>query len=371
MANYIAERFFDGEQYFTDYPFSVIGGKIAATIEVDSEAKKIAGLVVPGFIDVQVNGGGGVLLNTCSSIEQLQIMIAAHQQFGTTALMPTLITDDIEVMEQAADLIAKAIKERVLGVVGIHFEGPHLSVPKKGVHSEQYIRPLSSRELAVFSRRDLGVKMVTLAPENVSADAIKQLVDADVKVCIGHSNADYQTTKAALEAGASGFTHLFNAMSAMDSRAPGVVGAALECPDSWCGIIIDNHHVHPITAKVAIAAKAKGKMMLVTDAMPPVGQDDNASFELFGRQVIRQGDKLTAPTGELAGCVLDMASAVRNTIKDVGLTEVEALRMASLYPAQFLGLDTKGHLKVGADADFVVLDNNYQVIANHTHSDWV
>lgn len=202
---------------------------------------------------------------------------------------------------------------------------------------------------------------MTLAPENVSVDVIKALVAADVRVCLGHSNADYDTVVAALEAGATGFTHLYNAMSPLSSRDPGMVGAAIESQDAWCGLIVDGHHVHPAAAKVAIAAKPQGKVMLVTDAMPPVGMPENATFELFGIEVVRQGDKLNAVTGELAGCVLDMIGAVNNTVNMLGLPFEEALRMAALYPAEFIGHQQRGLLKVGSQADMVLLNQQRQV----------
>ncbi|MGL4476207.1 MAG: N-acetylglucosamine-6-phosphate deacetylase, partial [Shewanella sp.] len=279
--------------------------------------------------------------------------------------LPTLITDDIEVMQAASSAMAQAIKAQVPGILGVHFEGPHLSVPKKGVHPAGHIRRIANAELAEFARQDLGIKLVTLAPENVAEDVISQLVAAGVKVCLGHSNADYATAMAAINAGADGFTHLFNAMSALGSREPGMVGAALDS-DAWCGLIVDGHHVHAASARIALRAKAPGKVLLVTDAMPPVGDDDNLTFELFGQQVIRSGDRLNAVTGELAGCVLDMASAVRNSVSMLGLSLDEALRMASLYPAQYLGVsDDYGQLTVGARADFVVLDDYLQV--SHTY----
>ncbi|GIU27367.1 N-acetylglucosamine-6-phosphate deacetylase [Shewanella sp. MBTL60-007] len=359
----IADRVFDGQRFHTDLAITFEDGHILSfdTAHGASESR-VSGLIVPGFIDVQVNGGGGVLFNSSPSVEGIEAIGKAHAKFGTTAYLPTLITDDVDVMRQAADAVALAVKSNSAGVVGVHFEGPHLSVPKKGVHPQSYIRRISDAELAVFSRQDLGIKVVTLAPENVSPEVIEALVKVGVKVCLGHSNADYDTVKKALAAGATGFTHLYNAMSALDSRSPGMVGAALESTDAWCGLIVDGHHVHPASARVAINAKPKGKVMLVTDAMPPVGLDDEASFELFGTQVIRAGDRLNAVTGELAGCVLDMAGAVANTVNMLGLAPEEALRMASLYPAQFLGLSDKmGQLQVGGRADMLLLDDRFRV----------
>ncbi|MDO6638712.1 MULTISPECIES: N-acetylglucosamine-6-phosphate deacetylase [unclassified Shewanella] len=374
----IADGFFDGQQFHQDAVISIEDGHIIALDSV-SNAKEVRlqGTLVPGFVDVQVNGGGGALFNSAPTLDCIETIGRAHAQFGTTGFLPTLITDKVEVMAQAADAVAEAIKLQSAGVLGIHFEGPHLSVPKKGVHPQSFIRSISDEELAIFSRQDLGIKVVTLAPENVSVEVIKTLIANDVKVCLGHSNADYDTVLAALNAGANGFTHLFNAMSGFGSREPGMVGAALESDAAWCGLIVDGHHVHSATAKVALKAKPQGKIMLVTDAMPPVGLDDDASFELFGTEVIRQGDRLNAKSGELAGCVLDMVGAVNNTVSMLGLSYEEALRMASLYPAQYLQQAKLGTIAVGQRADLVLLaananDNSrYQVNQTYINGDVV
>lgn len=363
----IAERIFDGEYFHQDVPVTIEDGRILTfdTVEGAREVRQ-AGTLVPGFIDVQVNGGGGALFNSDPSVACIETIGQAHARFGTTGFLPTLITDDVSVMAKAADAVVAALEKGSAGVLGVHFEGPHLSVPKKGVHPQNFIREISAAELAIFSRQDLGIKVVTLAPENVSADVIRTLVDAGVKVCLGHSNADYDTVVAALAAGATGFTHLYNAMSPLNSRDPGMVGAAIESDSSWCGLIVDGHHVHAAAARVAIRAKPRGKMMLVTDAMPPVGMDEGASFELFGTQVVRVGDRLNAVTGELAGCVLDMATAVNNTVEMLGLPLAEALRMAALYPAQFLGLEGKvGRIALEQRADLVLLDSQNRVQASY------
>lgn len=355
----IAERLFDGEHFHHNQAVTIEDGHVVALDTVTGAAEtRLQGTLVPGFIDIQVNGGGGALFNHNPSKACIETIGRAHARFGTTGFLPTLITDNATVMAKAADAVADAIVSQSAGVLGVHFEGPHLSVPKKGVHPQSYIRRISDAELAIFARQDLGIKVVTLAPENVSVEVIKSLVDCGVKVCLGHSNADYDTVIAALDAGATGFTHLYNAMSALNSRDPGMVGAAIESQTAWCGLIVDGHHVHPAAAKIAIAAKPRGKVILVTDAMPPVGLDDDASFELFGTRVLRVGDRLNAVTGELAGCVLDMAGAVRNTVNLLGLPQAEALRMASLYPAQYLELShAMGQISVGATADMVLLND--------------
>ncbi|QDP01880.1 N-acetylglucosamine-6-phosphate deacetylase [Thalassotalea sp. PS06] len=356
--------FFDGETLHKNCVVELLDGRVIHAEAISGHhphAEQIQGLMAPGLIDVQVNGGGGVLLNVAPSTQTLDVMFKAHAQYGTTAMLPTLITDDVAVMEKTADVISEAIANKQAGIIGVHFEGPHLSVPKKGVHNASFIRPVSEREMAVFCRQDLGRVVVTLAPENVAVEDIKRLVDAGVHVCLGHSNADYETVAKALAAGASGFTHLFNAMSAFQSREPGMVGAALLDDNSWCGLIVDGHHVHYDSAKLAIKAKQQGKIMLVTDAMSPVGSNED-SFELLGATVIRDGDRLNATTGELAGSCLDMAMAVKNTVEKLQQPLEEALRMASLYPAQFLKIDKAyGHLKTGAVADFVIFDDELNV----------
>jgi N-acetylglucosamine-6-phosphate deacetylase len=354
MQHISVAKLFDGQHWHSKVTVVVEQGLIHAIQPATGAVQ--AGCLVPGFIDVQVNGGGGALFNTDTSLSALRTMVKAHAQFGSTALLPTVITDSIVVMQQAADVIAAAIASKEPGVLGVHFEGPHLSVPKKGVHPEPHIRPLSEAELAIYRRTDLGIKLVTVAPENISPAQIKQLVEAGVIVCLGHSNADAATVQAALAAGATGFTHLYNAMSALTSREPGMVGAALADPNSWCGVILDGFHVHPLAVKLALAAKPKGKLLIVTDAMSPVGTNQT-EFDFFDGKVIRDGNKLTNLNGNLAGSVLDMAAAVSYAIKELGLEQAEAVRMASLYPAEFLGISAqRGQIRLGAKADLVLLN---------------
>lgn len=319
------------------------------------------GSLIPGFIDVQVNGGGGVLFNQQPTRAALKTILQAHARFGTTAMLPTLITDSVEVMQQAADAVASAIAEQEPGIIGIHFEGPHLSLAKKGVHPPAYIRQLSDAEWDLYQRQDLGIKVVTLAPERVAPELIAELVAAGVHVCLGHSNADSATVQAALTAGATGFTHLYNGMSPLQSREPGMVGTALVDASSWCGIILDGHHLHPLAALLAYQAKPKGKLMLVTDAMSPVGTEQQ-EFAFFQGKVVRQGSRLTDPSGSLAGSVLDMVSAVHHARQQLGVSLAEAVAMASAHPADFLGCaDYLGRLAVGKQADIIWLDDDAEV----------
>ncbi|GHE95303.1 N-acetylglucosamine-6-phosphate deacetylase [Thalassotalea profundi] len=357
-----ATRLFDGHNYSDDQVLTVEDGKITAidnnTADVD---QVLVGLTAPGYIDLQVNGGGGALFNDSPSLDKIKRIITAHSQFGTTAMLPTLITDKIEVMSQAADAMAQAIKENVPGILGIHFEGPHLSVAKKGAHTAGFIRPISEEEWQILSRKDIGQILVTLAPETVSASDVQRMVSLGIKVCLGHTNADYKTAQAAIDAGADGFTHLFNAMSPIQGREPGVTGCALLNDNASCGIIIDGHHVDYASCKLALKTKPAGRVFLVTDAMPPVGTSET-QFAFFDRTVYLNDGKLTSTTGELAGSALDMATAVANTHIGLNLSLDEAIRMASLYPARYINQEhLRGTLSVGMQADFVVLDEQLKV----------
>jgi len=370
QTRFHAQRLFDGHTFFDEQVLTIVDGKIIA---IDSDISRVdvsvEGLVVPGYIDLQVNGGGGALFNDSPSVETLKIIMAAHAKYGTTAMMPTLITDKIEVMQQAADVIAQAINEKTPGIVGIHFEGPHLSVEKKGTHCADYIRSISDAEWHVFSRQDIGQVIITIAPENVSPADITRMVKLGIKVCLGHTNADFKTAQTAIDAGASGFTHLFNAMSPLQGREPGVVGAALLNNHTSCGLIVDGFHVDYASCQLAIQAKPQGKIFLVTDAMPPVGTD-LTQFALYDRTVYVDNGKLTSTTGELAGSTLTMANAVKNTHEKLAIPLDEAIRMASLYPAQYLYQNKntnqsqqiiRGELTQGKQADMVALNKDLSV----------
>ena len=322
------------------------------------------GLLAPGFIDVHVNGGAGELLNHQPNAKSLQTIAQAHRQYGTTAFLPTLITDTWVQMVNAVAAVRAAVELGVPGILGIHLEGPYLNEERKGVHPPTRIRvPTSYEDLSSLFEPfpDHLIKLMTLAPEQVNPDFIHRLTADGMIVSAGHTAASYEQMQEALAKGVRGFTHLFNAMTPMTSREPGVVGAALDHDDSWCGLIVDGHHVHPVTLRQAIKAKARGKMMLVTDAMHTVGEGAGR-FDLMGRPIVSKNGKVTTLDGTLAGSDLDMASAVRNTVYKVGLELEEALRMASLYPAQFLKLDRQmGKIAPGYQADLVLLDEHLMV----------
>jgi N-acetylglucosamine-6-phosphate deacetylase len=318
-------------------------------------------LLLPGFIDVQVNGGGGLLFNDAPTVETLEGIAAAHRRFGTTGLLPTLITDTAAKMRAALDAVDAAIARGVPGILGIHLEGPFLAPERKGIHDASLFRTPDADDLLALTAQRRGVVMLTLAPERVDPGVIARLVAAGVRVVAGHTAADYATTRAALDAGVCGFTHLYNAMTPLTSREPGVVGAALDDAASWCGLIVDGHHVHPASLRVAISAKPPGKCVLVTDAMPPVGSA-RPDYVLNGQTITARNGICMSDAGVLAGSALDMAGAVRNTVNLLGLPLAEASRMASAYPAEWLGLEqTHGRIAPGQRADFALLDDTLTV----------
>lgn len=315
------------------------------------------GDLLPGFVDVQVNGGGGVLFNDNPSVEAIEAIGAAHRRFGVTAFLPTLISDDLEKMAAAIAAARTAIQGKVPGVVGIHLEGPFLSAARKGVHDAGKFRTLDEAAFKLLTSLGVGRTLVTLAPEETTPNMIRRLVDAGVIVSAGHTNATYQQTRAAIEAGLSGFTHLFNAMSPLTSRAPGVVGAALEDQATWCGLIVDGRHVEPAVLRIALRCKPLRKFMLVTDAMPTVGATGK-SFHLQGRTITVQNNVCVAPDGTLAGSNLNMSEALRNAMSLLGLTLEDAAAMASQNPACFLGCDTLGAIRAGARANMALLNGD-------------
>jgi N-acetylglucosamine-6-phosphate deacetylase len=306
-----------------------------------------------GFIDSQVNGGGDVLFNDDPSPRGIAEIAAAHRRFGTTALLPTLLSDTAEKMRLARAAVEDAAG-RDPSVIGIHYEGPFLSPDRAGVHDPGMLRHPGPGDAELLAPLRDGVTLVTLAPEEVPEGFVARLVGAGVRVSLGHSIATYAQTRAALAEGATGFTHLFNAMRPMESREPGPIAAALEAPGAWFGMIVDGEHV--AQAMLRLALRGDGTAMLVTDAMPPVG-GRCTSFSLCGQHINVQGGRCMTADGRLAGSVLDMASAVRNCVRLLGMPLAQALALASASPAAFLGVgDGIGRLAPGYRADMVALD---------------
>ncbi|WP_421569228.1 N-acetylglucosamine-6-phosphate deacetylase [Stenotrophomonas sp. PD6] len=362
-------RILAGDEFRDDLAVVIEDGRITALVSdaapqlglADEQVDLGGGWLLPGFIDAQVNGGGGVLFNNTPDVASLRTLAAAHRRFGTTALLPTLISDDVQVMRKAIDATREAIREGVPGVIGIHLEGPYIAPARKGTHDANKFRVPDAEEIALAASLDNGVTLLTLAPERVPLESIRALVERGVIVAAGHTAATYEEARAGLDAGIRGFTHLYNAMSPLTGREPGAVGAALEDRDSWIGIIADGVHVHPASLRVALAAKPRGKVMLVTDAMPPVGAD-SPSYELYGEVITAVDGVVRNAAGSLAGSALDMATAVRNAVQLLGVPLDEAARMAARYPAQFLNVDDRlGEIAEGYQADLVLLDDALQV----------
>ena len=320
-------------------------------------------LLLPGFLDTQVNGGGGVLFNAEPTVDAIRAIGEAHRRFGTTGFLPTLISDDLDVVARAVDAVRAAMESGVPGVLGIHIEGPYLNVERKGVHSSEKLRGLDESAIGLLTSLRSGKTLVTLAPEMTTPAIISKLASAGVVVSAGHTNATYGEIRIALEHGLTGFTHLFNAMSQLTGRAPGVVGAALDDPGSWCGIIVDGRHVDPTVLRIALRCKRRDRFMLVTDAMPSVGATEK-TFSLQGRTISVADGVLVDEEGTLAGSDTDMASTVRNAMDLLGLELTEAVRMASQYPAEFLGLGSElGRIAPGYRASLVLVDDRMQVQA--------
>ncbi len=363
-------RVFDGAEWHDDEALMVgEDGRVAGLLPAGSIPAAVprldlgGELVVPGFIDLQVNGGGGVLFNDAPSVEGIGTICRAHGRFGTTALLPTLITDTPEASERALEAGAAAAAARVPGFLGLHMEGPHLSTERKGAHDPGLIRPMEETDFQMLARavKAMPVLMMTVAPETVGTDEIGRLAEMGVRVSLGHSNATCGVARAAAGAGASMVTHLFNAMSPLGHREPGMVGNALDNGGLSAGLIADGIHVDPVAIQIALRAKrGPGHIFLVTDAMATIGTD-LPSFTLNGRPIHRKDGSLRLADGTLAGADIDMLASVRFMHDTVGLPLEEALRMASRYPAEAVGRGAEmGHLKAGARASFVHLTESLE-----------
>lgn len=366
-------RVLAGEQLRDDLAVIVDGGRIEAVVARNAPraataiALDLSGhLLLPGFIDCQVNGGGDVLFNDAPTIDTMRRIGAAHRRYGTTGFLPTLISDSRDTMAAAIAAADAAIAAGVPGVLGIHLEGPYLAPARKGAHDAAHFHSPGADDIALVASLRHGRTVLTLAPEQVSETALIELVRRGVIVAAGHTAASYAQLMRAFELGVRGVTHLFNAMSPLTGREPGAVGAALDHRDCWCGLINDGYHVHPASLRTAIRAKPAGKLFLVTDAMPCVGGERD-TFELAGQPVQVRDGRCINQEGALAGSALDMLSAVRNSVEGLGLTLAEAVRMASTWPAEFLGLGhSHGRIEAGYRADFVVIDAAWNV-----HETWI
>jgi N-acetylglucosamine-6-phosphate deacetylase len=339
----------------------IIDGVPLTALPEDAKVETLdGGMLVPGFIDTQVNGGGGVLFNDAPTVETLATMAASHRRFGTTAMLPTLISDNLDKTAAAIAAVDAAIQAGVPGIIGIHLEGPFLNAGKKGIHDAGKFRVLDEAAIDLLSSLKHGKTLVTLAPELAPEGAVKALTERGVIVSAGHTLASFEDMENARSQGLTGVTHLFNAMSQMEGRNPGVVGAALSS-DLYAGIIVDGHHVHPASLRAAYAAKGADRLMLVTDAMSTVGGTEG--HFMFGDVRIEAKDgALRGPDGTLAGSAISMIDAVCNAVSIMEVDVATAVRMASATPVAFLGVSqSHGGLSAGMRADIVHLSDDLRV----------
>lgn len=371
LSALVAQDIFDGQSLHHGAAILVREGRVIGVVDqsaVPPEAVRHVcdgGYLAPGLVDLQVNGGGGVLLNDAPTVASMAHMAASHARLGTTAILPTLITDNPAQTAAAIQAAAEALAQSVPGVAGLHLEGPHLSNARKGAHDVALIRPMSDEDLAALlaAAARIPALLVTVAVEAASPVQIARLAKAGVLVSLGHSEARYDQVVAAVQAGARSATHLFNAMSPLGNREPGLVGAALDLGDLSAGLIADGFHVHPAAMRAALRAKrGPGEIYLVSDAMATIGSDLQG-FLLNGRQVFRRDGRLTLADGTLAGADIDLLSAVRYAVRHLEMTREEALSRASFVPARLARLTDRGHLQLGARADVIDLDADFNLRA--------
>lgn len=362
MIRLTGARLFDGHA-FTDTPLLIDGARIAPPEAAPTrEITLSGGILAPGFVDLQVNGGDGVQFNSAPTPDTLRRMARAMARLGATRFLPTLITADPATTRAAIEAVACARAEGLAGLAGLHLEGPHLAQARKGVHSADLIRPMSAEDEALYiaAAARVGHLKITLAPETVPPEQIARLVAAGIRVSLGHSDCDYDSAMAAARAGARMVTHLFNAMSPLTSRAPGLVGAALDCPELAVGVIADGVHSHPASLRAALAAK-RGPAYLVSDCMAPAGSAITG-FTLDGQRITRQNGRLTRADGTLAGADIDMAASLRLLTGQIGLPLSTALQMSAAAPARAMGLEP-ADLRPGAPADIVHLSEDLRLLA--------
>lgn len=337
---------FDGAKLRAGHAIRFVDGH-AREFGPDAEVPKDGAVVdlsgdflTPGYVDLQINGGGGVMLNDDPSVSTLRRIAKAHRNLGVSVLLPTLITDSAEMTRATIEATIRAVQEGVPGIAGLHLEGPHLSIARKGAHDPAFIRPMEGNDLEtlVAASRQLPALKVTVAPESVSEDQVSTLARAGVLVSLGHSDASLEVCMRYIAAGARCVTHLFNAMSQLGNREPGLVGAALASGGVSASLIADAVHVHPETIRTAWAAKAgPGRIFLVSDAMAVAGTD-LTEFDLGGRLIRRRGGALKLPDGTLAGADLELTSAIKVLVEKANVSLESALQAAISHPATLIGV---------------------------------
>ena len=367
----LGSQIFCGERFYDDHALLVEGKSIVDIVDKNNTPDNFnkieldQGILAPGFIDLQVNGGGGVLFNNSPNKESLNTIIKAHQFFGTTSVMPTVISDSLEVLEQCIKTVTEEIKNNS-SLLGIHIEGPFFNTKYRGVHQKKYISSINSDYLNLFESLKGFPVMLTLAPECISSQQLKHLTSLGIKTLAGHSDATYDELDDAIKNGLDGFTHLFNAMGQISAREPGVVGSALHFENTFASIIVDLHHVHPSLIQLAYQLKPTGKLFFISDSMATINHG-KPSFELYDEVVNESDGRLVNSEGKLAGSSITQIDAVKNAYQKCNITLNQALAMASRYPAEYLGIENHlGSLKPGYRADLVHFDSNFKV-----HNAWV
>ena len=330
-------------------------------IPTDFQVKKLeGGILSPGFIDLQVNGGGGKLFNNSPDKESLNTIISAHQYFGTTSIMPTVISDSLNILQKCTDTISNEIDNNH-SLLGIHIEGPFFNVKYRGVHQKQYINTINASYLNLFETLDKFPVMLTLAPECISIKQLKHLKSLGFKILAGHTDANYDQLEEAIKYGLDGFTHLFNAMGQISAREPGVVGSAFDFDETSASIIVDLHHVHPSLINLSFKQKPKGKLFFVSDSMATINHGE-PSFELYDEVVSESNGRIINSEGKLAGSSITQIDAIKNAYQKCSIPLESAISMATLYPAEYLGVsDYIGQLKKGYRADLAHFDSNFHV----------
>ena len=330
-------------------------------IPTDFQVKKLeGGILSPGFIDLQVNGGGGKLFNNSPDKESLNTIISAHQYFGTTSIMPTVISDSLNILQKCTDTISNEIDNNH-SLLGIHIEGPFFNVKYRGVHQKQYINTINASYLNLFETLDKFPVMLTLAPECISIKQLKHLNSLGFKILAGHTDANYDQLEEAVKYGLDGFTHLFNAMGQISAREPGVFGSAFDFDETSASIIVDLHHVHPSLINLSFKQKPKGKLFFVSDSMATINHGE-PSFELYDEVVSESNGRIINSEGKLAGSSITQIDAIKNAYQKCSIPLESAISMATLYPAEYLGVsDYIGQLKKGYRADLAHFDSNFHV----------
>ena len=359
-------KLFTGENFLENKALLIEDKYIAgivgkANIPKNFEIQKLnGGILSPGFIDLQVNGGGGKLFNNSPDKESLNTIIEAHQYFGSTSIMPTVISDSLNILQKCTETISNEINNNH-SLLGVHIEGPFFNAKYRGVHQKKYINTINASYLSLFEKLDEFPVMITLAPECISIKQLKYLKSLGFKILAGHTDASYDQLEEAIKYGLDGFTHLFNAMGQISAREPSVVGSAFDFDETSASIIVDLHHVHPSLINLSFKQKPKGKLFFVSDSMATINHGE-PSFELYDEMVSESNGRIINSEGKLAGSSITQIDAIKNAYQKCNIPLESAIAMATLYPAQYLGVSHYiGQLKKGHRADLAHFDSSFKV----------